>query len=243
MSQTRPKIPSQNSQLSKPRPTDLWGQLPSVVYDYWLLSVGYIDYWAFDDTSLPGIQRSHGRALGSRDPHSLQHWPGEQGRREGTRKKETTEVMPPSPLQKRSWEMSPCDYRHYAASLFLLWLFPYKARQCYFGSAFLWFVSRIWLGQNRCPACCCCCARGWVGFFFLFFFYRIFKGYFLFTVITKYWFYSPCCTIHPWAYLTPNSLCLPLSHPSIAPPPSLSPLVTTSLFSVSVSLLLFCYIH
>ena len=39
--------------------------------------------------------------------------------------------------------------------------------------------------------------------------------------------------------LTPNSLYLPLPHPYTAAPP----LVTTSLFSVSVSLLLFCYNH
>ena len=34
-----------------------------------------------------------------------------------------------------------------------------------------------------------------------------------------------------------------ISYPYIAPSPSLSPLVTTSLFSISVSLFLFCYIH
>ena len=32
----------------------------------------------------------------------------------------------------------------------------------------------------------------------------IFKGYFLFIVITKYWLYSSHSTVHPWAYLTPN---------------------------------------
>ena len=43
------------------------------------------------------------------------------------------------------------------------------------------------------------------------------------------------------AYLTtPNSLYLPLPHPYVAPLPLLA---ITSLFSVSVSLLLFCYIH
>ena len=45
-----------------------------------------------------------------------------------------------------------------------------------------------------------------------------FKGYFPFTVITKYWLFSPCCTIHPLAYLTPSSLCLPLPNPWVAPP-------------------------
>ena len=46
-----------------------------------------------------------------------------------------------------------------------------------------------------------------------------FKGYFPVIVITKYWPYSLCCTIHPWGYLTPSSLLLPLPHPYIAPPP------------------------
>ena len=27
-------------------------------------------------------------------------------------------------------------------------------------------------------------------------FYTVFKGYFPFTIITKYWLYSPCCIIH-----------------------------------------------
>lgn len=34
----------------------------------------------------------------------------------------------------------------------------------------------------------------------------ILKSYFLFVIITKYWQYSPCCTIHPWTYLTHSSL-------------------------------------
>ena len=34
---------------------------------------------------------------------------------------------------------------------------------------------------------------GWLYFYF----YIIFKGYFPFTVITKYWLYSVCYTIHP----------------------------------------------
>ena len=34
-----------------------------------------------------------------------------------------------------------------------------------------------------------------------------------------------------------------ISYPYIAPSPSLSPLVTTSLFSIFVSLFLFCYTH
>ena len=52
-----------------------------------------------------------------------------------------------------------------------------------------------------------------------FYFLYSFKGYFPFTVITKYWLYSLCCIIHPWAYLTPNSLYLPLPNPHGAPFP------------------------
>ena len=54
--------------------------------------------------------------------------------------------------------------------------------------------------------------------FLLLIFYTVFKGYIPFTVITKYWLYSPCCTIHPRAYLIPNSLYLPLLHSCVAPP-------------------------
>ena len=41
---------------------------------------------------------------------------------------------------------------------------------------------------------------------------QFFKGSFPFpcSVITKYWLYSPCCTIHPWTHLTCNSLYFPL---------------------------------
>ena len=53
--------------------------------------------------------------------------------------------------------------------------------------------------------------------------------------------YIPCVVQYILvAYLTPNSLYLPLTHPYIVVPP---PLVATSLFSISVSLLLLCYIH
>ena len=41
-------------------------------------------------------------------------------------------------------------------------------------------------------------------------FYIIFKGYLPFTIITKYWLHSPCCTIHPCAYLIPRILYHPL---------------------------------
>ena len=50
-------------------------------------------------------------------------------------------------------------------------------------------------------------------------FYTIFKGYSPFIVITKYWLCSPCCTTHPWAYLTLSSLYLPLPYPYIPPTP------------------------
>lgn len=49
----------------------------------------------------------------------------------------------------------------------------------------------------------------------------------------------PCCTVHPGAYLTPSSLNLPFPTPRM----SLSLLVTTHFFSVSLSWLLFCSIH
>ena len=58
----------------------------------------------------------------------------------------------------------------------------------------------------------------WLFVNLIFNFYKILKDYFPFIVITKYWLHSQCCTIHPWACLTPNSLYLPLSHPYIASP-------------------------
>ena len=74
---------------------------------------------------------------------------------------------------------------------------------------------------------------------------KIFKGYFPFTVTTKYWLHSLCCTVHPWACLTTSSLYLPLSHLDVVSPSS--SLVTTSEFWSHeqfglVNLLLFCYI-
>ena len=53
-------------------------------------------------------------------------------------------------------------------------------------------------------------------FFYFSTFNAIFKGYFPFTVITKYWLYLPYCAIHPQAWFTPHSWCLLLSHPYIA---------------------------
>ena len=100
----------------------------------------------------------------------------------------------------------------------------------------LHFFSAICF-QGHIPRSChhlaCLCFWKLLFYFILIFksFYIIFEGYSPFTVvkvITKYWLYSPHSTVHPWVYLTPNSLYLPLPNPCIAPPPP-SPLVTTSL--------------
>ena len=48
-------------------------------------------------------------------------------------------------------------------------------------------------------------------------FYKNVKGYFQFIIIIKYRLHSLCCTIHPWAYLTLKSLCLPLLPPYTVP--------------------------
>ena len=77
---------------------------------------------------------------------------------------------------------------------------------------------------------------------FFIIFYKSFKYCTPLTVITKYQLSSPCWTVHPWACLNPSSLCLPLPCPYTAVPPPLSLLVTTGLFSISMGLLLFCYI-
>ena len=63
-------------------------------------------------------------------------------------------------------------------------------------------------------------------------FNTIFTGYFPFTIIIKYWQYSTYCIIHSWDYPTVGT-----SRSSTPYCPS--PLVTTSLFSLSVSLLRF----
>ena len=71
-----------------------------------------------------------------------------------------------------------------------------------------------------------------------------FKGYIPFIVTIKCWLYSPCSTVHPWSlfmnvlynnlYLLIPYCLLPLPHP-------LSPLITTSLFSVSESVSFWLY--
>ena len=72
-------------------------------------------------------------------------------------------------------------------------------------------------------------------------FYKLYSIYSYY----KYWLYSLCCTINLCTLLilyivvcTSES-----STPILALPTSLSPLVTMSLFSISVSLFLFCYSH
>ena len=56
-------------------------------------------------------------------------------------------------------------------------------------------------------------------------------------MVTKYWLHFPCCTVHPWACLSPNSLYPPLPHCCIRMSPQPLPsLVSTGLFSISVSL-------
>ena len=48
----------------------------------------------------------------------------------------------------------------------------------------------------------------------------------------KNWLYFPCCTSYLVAYFIHNTLYLLTPYPYVAPPPSLSPVVITSLFSV-----------
>ena len=70
--------------------------------------------------------------------------------------------------------------------------------------------------------------------------FTIFKDYTPFIVIIKYWLYSLCCRVYPYSlFILRSSLYLLI--PYLAPPPSLSPLVTTSLFCFyeSVSVLLY----
>ena len=56
--------------------------------------------------------------------------------------------------------------------------------------------------------------------------------------------YSPCCTIHPSSLSYTQQTCAFHSSTLILLlPPSISPLLITSLFSLSVSLLTFCYVH
>ena len=114
--------------------------------------------------------------------------------------------------------------------LMLIYIYIYillPSANLYFFYFFYWSIVALWYCISFR------CAKQWI---------TVFKRYTSFIVI-KYWLYSPYCTIYPcslfytWQFATLNVQ--PLHWAS----PSLSPLVTTSLFSVSVSLLLFCYIH
>ena len=66
-----------------------------------------------------------------------------------------------------------------------------------------------------------------------------------FKVTIKYWLFSLCCTIYPCSlFILYIVVCTYLSPATYAPPHfPLPTLVTTSLFSISVSLFLFCYIR
>ena len=69
--------------------------------------------------------------------------------------------------------------------------------------------------------------------------YRLFSIY----VTIKCWLYSLCYTTYPHSlFLLNSSLYLLIFYP-MPLTPSLSPLATTDLFSISVSLFLFCYIQ
>ena len=63
------------------------------------------------------------------------------------------------------------------------------------------------------------------------------------TMILKYyWLYSPSCAFHPMSFATGSfHLLISLAYSSILPLPS--PLATTCLFSVSMSLFLFYFVH
>ena len=81
--------------------------------------------------------------------------------------------------------------------------------------------------------------RSWRSFSFLFYFlfcYTISKCYTPFTVITKYWLYSTCCIIHLCSLSYTREFVHPTNIPALWRPSSPSPLLTTSLFFVSVSL-------
>jgi len=54
---------------------------------------------------------------------------------------------------------------------------------------------------------------------------------------------NPCITSFCFTYFIPSGLYLLILLPCLAPFPLLSPVVTTNLFSVCMSLFLFCFIH
>ena len=72
---------------------------------------------------------------------------------------------------------------------------------------------------------------------------RTFKGYSPLIFIIKYWLYSLCGTIILAAYPVHKESVLLNPLPLSFPHSAVSPLVTISVISMSMSLLLFCYIH
>ena len=74
---------------------------------------------------------------------------------------------------------------------------------------------------------------------YFFNFYVIVKSHIPLTIITKYWQYSSCWTIHPCRLPYIQQLYLSVSHPYLPHSPSW----ITSFFSVSMSLFLFCCPH
>lgn len=76
-------------------------------------------------------------------------------------------------------------------------------------------------------------------------YYTIFKGYTPFTVIIKYWLHALRPAVYPCGLRTLHVVvCTSLSPIHFMPLyPSPSSLVATSLFFISVSLFLVCYIH
>ena len=70
--------------------------------------------------------------------------------------------------------------------------------------------------------------------FVIFSSYTISKCYSPFTVITKYWLYSTCCIIHLCSLSYTREFVHPTNIPALWRPSSLSPLLATSLFFVSL---------
>ena len=64
----------------------------------------------------------------------------------------------------------------------------------------------------------------------------------LFLKLWNHSYNSLCCTIYLVSYFICSSLYLLIPYSCLSPPHSLSPMITTSLFSMSVSPFLFCYI-
>ena len=72
--------------------------------------------------------------------------------------------------------------------------------------------------------------------------FTIFKGYMSFIVTINFG-YNPCVVYHCSLLILYLSLYLLILYLCPAPPPLHYPLITTSFFSVSMNLILFCYIY